>query len=302
MLSDANRLGVRDLLGQSFAKDRPGDDPILKTVKDSARAPIVPRARGTASLQVKARGGESAIRKLQTSGCMKLLFPRCELGIEAITLNTAGGLTGGDRIQAEYAVEEGAHLTITTQSAERLYRAQSGYAGVETNLTVAPGGSMFWMPQELILFEGSALRRKLNVELGDAARLIVVEPVIFGRLDMGERITSGLLDDRVRITRNGHPIYADAIHMSGDLDAQLARPAVADRKHAMATLLYHAPDALARADAVRDLLPQTAAVSKMDETFLTLRIVASDGFELRKTLLPVLDLLSQQTLPISWRL
>jgi len=35
---------------------------------------------------------------------------------------------------------------------------------------------------------------------------------------------------------------------------------------------------------------------------LTLRILAEDSFELRKSLIPILEILTQGTLPTSWRL
>jgi len=102
-------------------------------------------------------------------------------------VNTAGGITGGDTFDLEIDVRDGAKLTLTTQAAERAYRAQNGEIGrVTTRLSVQNDSSMHWLPQELILFDRCALQRRLEVALAPKARLLMVEPVVFGRAAMPE--------------------------------------------------------------------------------------------------------------------
>jgi urease accessory protein len=70
----------------------------------------------------------------------------------------------------------------------------------------------------------------------------------------------------------------------------------------MASLVYVAPDAASNLEPVRALLPDTAGASLLAGDMLVMRLLASDGFEMRRSLIPILDLLSQNTLPTSWRL
>ena len=217
-------------------------------------------------------------------------------------INTSGGLTGGDRIEVAATAGTGSHMILTTQAAERAYKSQSGFARVETQLSVAQGARLDWLPQELILFDESAMRRSLSVDLAADARFLMIEPVIFGRAAMGETLTHVTFEDRVRIYRGGTPLYMDGVSLDGDMRPHLERPAIASGAGAMASLVYVAPDAEAHLDAVRDALPETGGASLKKQDVLTMRVIASDGFELRRALLPVLDRLSGDRLPTSWRL
>lgn len=260
-----------------------------------------PRTRGALNLSSKRYGARSVLDELRMSGAIKALFPRKD-HVEAIILNTSGGLTGGDRVTVSATAGEGSHLTLTTQAAERVYRAASDVAQVGTQLQAEAGATLYWLPQELILFDGAALHRQLDIQLRANARLLMVEPVIFGRAAMGERLTSGHFRDRICISRDGVPLYHDITCLTGNIDAALSRPAVADGMGAMASLLYVGPDADTQLSPVRALLPSTGGASLIAPDTLALRLLAPDGFELRSALLPILDRLSRDSLPPCWRL
>ena len=71
---------------------------------------------------------------------------------------------------------------------------------------------------------------------------------------------------------------------------------------ACALPLGAAPGAETYLDPLRAILPRTAGVSAPDRSILFLRLVAPDGFELRRHLIPVLRLLSGADLPRPWTL
>lgn len=248
--------------------------------------------------------GTTRLRDLRQSGSLKLVFPRTHgQDAEAIMVNTAGGITGGDRFSLDVDVQKGATLSITTQAAERAYRAQSGEVGrVTTEISVQDGGYLKWLPQELILFDHCALRRRLNINLSAQARLLMVEPIVFGRAAMPEVLGSVLFEDRIKIMRAGRPLYLDGMDLHGDAATHLARRAIADGAGAMASVVMVAPDAQSHLKALRAMLPQTAGASMLAEDVLVIRQLASDSFELRCSLVPILNHLTQNTLPTSWRL
>ena len=70
---------------------------------------------------------------------------------------------------------------------------------------------------------------------------------------------------------------------------------------AMASLVHVAPGAGAHLDAVRDLVGAEGGASLLWPDVLVLRVLAADGFLLRRALLPVLDRLSGGSLPRVWR-
>jgi len=261
-----------------------------------------PRAVGQAMLSVKKTDAGSGIDRLRTSGALKLLFPRRQNALEALLINTAGGVTGGDQLHLQAAVGAGANLCLTTQAAERAYRAKADIGRVSSQLQVGPGACLHWLPQELIIFEGAAFHRQLHINMAEDARLLLVEPVIFGRAAMGETLQSAQFVDQISINRAGRPLYHDAIRLSGAIQQQLNQPAVAAGGTAIACVVYVAPDAAALVAQVRAGLPATGGASLLGPDMLVIRLVAADGFGLRQFLLPLLDQLSGNTLPVSWRL
>ncbi len=272
---------------------------------DLASAQVQPRAIGAARICVrKDDSGKTRLKTLRQSGSLKLVFPHSHgTEAEAILVNTAGGVTGGDQYSLDATVEPDASLTITTQAAERAYRAQPGETGrINTSLSVAQGATLNWLPQELILFERCSVARNLDIKLADGAQLTMVEPVVFGRSAMGERLRDISFQDRVTIHRNGVPLYIDGLRLKGDAVDHLANPTIANSAGAMASVVSIGAHVEALLAPIRAMLPHTGGASLIASDTLVLRLLASDAFELRRSLLPILERLTQASLPISWRL
>lgn len=264
----------------------------------------LPRAVGAVVLSAVQARGAARIAGLRQSGSLKLLFPR-RVGpaLEAVLLNTAGGLTGGDRMEVEVTAGPGARVVMTTQAAERAYRALAGTeARVTVRLAVRAGARIDWLPQETIVYDGSALVRSLHLDLDPEGQALLVEPLIFGRAAMGEVLRAALLRDRWEVRCGGQLVFVDALRLEGDLAAQLQRPAVAGGAGAMASVLLVGPGVAAGLAALRPLLPPGSGVSLLHEGVLFARLLAPDGLALRKLLIPVLETLSAAALPKVWSL
>ena len=141
------------------------------------------------------------------SGCLKARFPRPEDAgwLNVVTLNTSGGIAGGDRLDSSFTVGTGARATIAAQAAERFYRALPGSAPsrVRTRIAVADGAAAEWLPQDTILFDRCCFDRQLQVDLADSASFLGVETLVFGRSAMGEIVDQARLRDAVSIRRGG---------------------------------------------------------------------------------------------------
>lgn len=261
-----------------------------------------PRAIGQAFLSVRARAGRSELEGLRQSGSLKLLFPRRDdSAVQAVLVNTAGGVTGGDQFSLRAEVGSGAAATLTTQAAERAYRAWGGAPGrIDTRLTLAERAHLNWVPQETILFNGCAIRRNLRIDMAGDARLLMVESLVFGRAAMGETLTDAQFRDRIEIRRDGRIAHLDALNFDGDVADHLARPHVAAGAGAMTSLVLIGPDAAAHLAAVRGALPATGGASLAGEDMLLMRLLAPDSFLLRRTLVPILNRLTRNALPRPW--
>lgn len=270
-------------------------------IRPDAVAPV-PRAVGTLRLSTKRSDDRSVLNTLHQQGSFKCLFPRpTGPELNAVVLNTAGGVTGGDTFRLLGQMAPRTELTLTTQACERAYKAHQGQtARIFNHLKVGAHARINWLPQETILFNGSDLDRKLLIELASDAAALIVEPLIFGRAAMGEKLTEATLRDRIEIRRNGHPLFLDAVRMSGDLNTHLAKANIADGAGALALVVYIAPDAEVRLDAVRHMLPDHAGASLIRNDVLAVRLLAAHGFALRQSLIPILRHLNADTLPRCW--
>lgn len=262
-----------------------------------------PRAIGQAAVSSKMGATGSCIDGLRQAGALKLLFPRLRNTVEAVLINTAGGITGGDEFDIQGEAGTGASLTLTTQAAERVYKAQQGQTGwVKTHLTARSNSQLFWLPQETILYDKAALHRSLRVDLASSAQFLMCEAVLFGRHAMGETVSDLFFQDRVDIRRNDRIVYRDGVRMTGDAAAALHHPAVGAGARAMASVVWIAPHAQGHLDAVRAHLGKTGGASMLDTDVMVMRLLAEDGYLLRRALVPVLDLLTRNSLPQCWRL
>lgn len=267
--------------------------------------PVFQRARGMLNISgQRAPNDVTRLKALRQQGSFRAIFPRPIQGtIEAVIINTAGGVTGGDQFSTTVTAEENARVSVTTQAAERIYGAPDSNAGtIQTNLIAEKGAQLYWLPQETIVFDKARLRRRLNVRLHPSAKFLMVEPLVFGREASGENLRSASLDDGVSIMSDQRQIYLDRIKLEGNIASHLERPAIADGARAMASVVLADPNAKACLDPVRALLPKNSGASLLSDTVLVVRVLSADSFALRATLLPILKLLTNDAVPKNWRL
>ena len=255
---------------------------------------------------MQAGSGVPVLGDLRHSGCLKALFPRGRTDrLGAVIVNTSGGITGGDRLRIEARAAPGSRLSLTSQAAERIYRAEAGEAGhVSTRLHVAENARLDWLPQETILYDHAALDRHLRVDLEGSARCLLLEALVFGRIAMGEELHHLDLSDRIEIWRDGALLFIDRLRLRGDTAARLERSAIGGGARAMASVILatSAAEAEAHLAALRPLLPDGAGVSLIRPGLLFLRLMAPDSYLLRRMLLPVLARLDDAPLPRTWML
>jgi urease accessory protein len=261
------------------------------------------RAFGELAVSLKQRGKCSVLDELRQVGCLKARFPRPDdaAWLHLVTLNTSGGVAGGDVLNVAIAVGAEARATIASQAAERFYRALPGSAAssVRTRIAVANGGAAEWLPQETILFDRCAVRRHLRVEIAEDAWFLGVESLVFGRAAMGEVVEQAALRDVIEVWRGGHLLLHDAIRLEGEVAATLQRSAIADGARAVATIVHVAPDAEARLDSVRAASPECNASAW--DGMLIVRMLAASGASLRGAVIAVLAVLREgRPLPRVW--
>jgi urease accessory protein len=265
----------------------------------------LPRTEGSVRLGLARTGGETRVADLYQAGAGRVRFPSPGPAgqLEAVLLNTAGGLTGGDRMGVEVTLTAGCGATVTSAAAEKIYRSLEGDAEVRIALSLAGNARLAWLPQPTILFDRARLDRLTEVRMTAGATLLAAELLIFGRAAMGEDVHSGTVRDRWRVRRDGKLVFADTFLADGPVASILDRGATLDGMRANALVLYAAPDAASRLDAVRLALQDAASTAGAStwNDLLVVRAAARDGRTLQTDLEPALALLAGAPLPRVWQ-
>jgi len=265
----------------------------------------LPRTKGSVRLSFARGDGRTALAGLHQSGAARVRFPKPAAGDvpEAVLLNTAGGLTGGDRIDIEVALAAQCSATLTSAAAEKIYRSLEGDAEIRVRLELGQGAHLAWLPQATIVFDRARFDRRTEANLAADARLLAIEILIFGRAAMGEDVQRGACRDAWRVRRDGRLVFADTFRADGPIADVLDRGATLDGARAAAMLLYAAPDAPARLEEARTLLDGAKSVAGAStwNGLLVVRAVAREGRTLQNDLEPLIARLSGRPLPRVWQ-
>jgi urease accessory protein len=269
---------------------------------ETARTFAANRAIGRIAFAVQAKAGVTRRTRVREEGSLRVRFPGpASAELEAVIVNTAGGVAGGDRFALDVTVEPGARLVVTTAAAEKVYRTLEPDATIDVKLAVGATSSLAWLPRESILFNRARLRRTINIDLAEDARLLLAEAIVFGRSGMGEAVDDAGVFDRWHLHRGGRLIHAEAMRLDGAVAAKLAQPAVANGGVAVATVLIVPADEAVAAGirALDDHFHGEVGVSAWNG-FAVVRLCAADGAALRHDLVAVLTAVHQGSLPRLW--
>ncbi len=248
------------------------------------------RATGHIALSVSAHDGVTRRTRVYEDGSLRVRFPNATPeALEAVLVNTGGGMTGGDRFSIDLSVGEGASLIFGTAAAEKIYRSSGADADMDVRLTLEAHAKLAWLPQETILFDRARLKRRIDIDLDGSASLIMAEAVVFGRVAMDEAMVNGFFSDAWRIRRGGKLIYADTARLDGAIAEKMAARAVANGGIAIATVLI-APGgetALEQVRALSETFAGEVGISAWNGLAVA-RLCAKDGATLRHDLIAVL--------------
>ena len=278
----------------------------LVTPGDRVLAPLMQRSQGEVRLAFKpGHDGRTALDELYQQGCLKARLPRQSVDAhEAVLINTAGGLTGGDDLRISLRMGTGTRAVVTTQACERIYKASSGTARVSSSITAASGSTALWLPQETILFEGASLTRRMRVELSGTARLVGCEAIILGRPAMGEVVHNAHLLDEWVINLDSRTVFIDRLGLHGDVSVELNRAAIGNGARCFASIITAGPETARQRDVTRDIIREsglTGGASDLGQVMLA-RLLAPNSHQLKATLLRLLEALAEAPLPRVWHM
>ena len=295
MLDVTSPADVTDGLRSLAAHERP----------ESACDKNLQRAEGGGRIVLsRARNGARIVEVFQRSP-IRIMFPRVAGSAveEAVFINTAGGIAGGDRLECDVTALAEASIAVTSQAAEKVYRALNEPACILTRLKACEAAKLAWLPQQTIIFNWARLSRKTEVDVVSGAELLALEWLVLGRAAHGEDMIGGHISDTWHVKKDGRLIWADCFRATDGTFPNLKRNALLSSCKAIGTLIYFGPDFAARLEFFRGIAGslECHCAATCVSGLIIVRLAATMSSDLSLALRALLQQFSQQLGPGPFR-
>ena len=212
---------------------------------------------------------------------LQSLYPEGDAVCHNVLVHPPGGLVGGDTLNINVTAAAGSHGLITTPGATRFYRSEGESAIQRTNITLAAGARLEWLPLETICYSGCQAENRLNLQLESGAEMMGWDVTALGLPGANLPFERGSLLQHIEV--------AGRWRERGRIDASdqrlLQSPIGLAGHRCMASLFFVADPALSRArrnmalDAARALLEvhplrESAGVTSPQPGVVVLRVLA----------------------------
>ena len=137
-----------------------------------------------ASLQLDyTRESDRSVARYLHNGPLRILqslYPEGDAVCHNVLVHPPSGLVGGDMLDMQVSVGEGAHGLVTTPGATRFYRSEAGLATQQVHARLASGARLEWLPLEAIAYNGCDALNRAVFELAPGAELITWDITALG--------------------------------------------------------------------------------------------------------------------------
>jgi urease accessory protein len=289
---------MREIASPScFTDDASAFDTLARRSENSSDKDLQ-RAEGSCRIVLGSSERGTRVMDVCQRSPIRVLFPRTAgpQVQEAVLVNTSGGIAGGDRLESNVTAMNSASIIVTTQAAEKVYRAIHESAHITTTLKARDAAKRAWLPQETIVFNRARVWRRTQIEVSSGAELLALEWLVLGRAAHGERISAGEIKDSWRVVKDGRLIWADSFRAADDVFPHLSRKALLSDCTALATLLYFGPNLDERLQFLRNLASsfECQCAATLVGGLVVVRFAARVSCDLRAALRNVLQQFGNQ--------
>ena len=168
--------------------------------------------RGELALTVRPRNGRSVAVRQFHRGALRVLRPMyldTSGQVTYVVVNPGGAYLDRDRYRVDVAVEDGAELMLTTQSATKVYRTPGDRAVQQVTIRLGPDSRLEYLPDQLIAYRGSRYRQDTRIDMDSTASLTMSEVVTPGWSPTGTPFLYTELRLRTVVTTGGRPVAID---------------------------------------------------------------------------------------------
>jgi urease accessory protein len=145
---------------------------------------------------------QRSIARFRHDGPLRILqslYPEGDAVCHNVLVHPPGGLVGGDVLDIRVQVAAGSHGLITTPGATRFYRSEGEPALQLTELDVAPGARLEWLPLEAICYSGCRAENRLTLRAAAGAELIGWDVTALGLPGAGKPFERGTMRQHIEV-------------------------------------------------------------------------------------------------------
>ena len=111
---------------------------------------------------------------------LQSLYPEGDQICHNVLVHPPGGLVGGDTLDIQVNVAEGAHALVSTPSATRFYKSGGQAALQQVTATLAPGARLEWLPLEAIAYNDCEATNRAIFNLAPTSELMAWDVTALG--------------------------------------------------------------------------------------------------------------------------
>ena len=228
------------------------------------------KAQLTLEMQPQPETGRTVLGHMGFSGPLRVqrpFYPEGEV-CHLYVLHPPGGMVSGDELAMDIRVRPAAHSLMTTPSAGKIYQADSCNVRQHQKVRLDVQGTLEWLPQETIVFNGANGCLETEVHLGEGSRFIAWDIFCLGRLAGNHPFQQGSLEQRLQVYKKGIPCLLERQRLirTGEEDRLFRAPWGFGGATVSGTLIATVDEAVQAElrDAVRALLPSGFACTSKE--------------------------------------
>lgn len=176
----------------------------------------MPNWTGILELEAEARQGKTITKNVYFRGAFKIQRPIYHHPTHPCyyLLNPGGGYLDGDTYRMRVSLEKQARLTLTTQSATKVYKTPTKHAYQEMEIFLKEGSYLEYLPDPLIAYKDARYYQKNVVRMEKGAVFLYADILTPGWSPEGEHFSYDFLRLMNEIYLDGQLIVFDHIKLN----------------------------------------------------------------------------------------
>ena len=165
---------------------------------------------------------------------LQSLYPEGDQICHNVLVHPPGGLVGGDTLDIQVTVAEGAHALVSTPSATRFYKSGGQAALQQVTATLAPGSRLEWLPLEAIAYNDCEATNRAIFNLAPSSELMAWDVTALGLPSSDMAFTKGHFQQHLEIPG----VWLERGNLRGDDTRWLNSPLGLAGQKCLASLVF----------------------------------------------------------------